>query len=66
MSRVLDGKGLPLRLHCCHRKLVSQAMRMLDRNDLTWYAFYNRGFSLLWNTSRFSGALAKAMVRVAA
>jgi len=80
MSSVLNGKGLPLRLHCCHRKLVCQAtgllqndlhgaqyedhfatalcqtIRMLDLNDLTWYAFDNRGFSLLWNTSRFSGA----------
>jgi len=45
-----------MRLHYCYCKLVRQAMRMLDLNDLTWYAFYNRGFSLLWNTSRFSGA----------
>ena len=33
----MNGKGLPLRLHCCQRKLVRQAMRMLDLNDLTWY-----------------------------
>jgi hypothetical protein len=62
----MSGKDLPMRLHGCNRKLVRQARRMLDQNDLTWYAFYNRGFSLLWNTSRFSGALAKAMVRLAA
>ncbi len=33
----MNGKGLPLRLHCCQRKLVHQAMHMLDLNDLTWY-----------------------------
>ncbi len=33
----MNAKSLPLRLHCCQRKLVRQAMRMLDRNDLTWY-----------------------------
>ncbi len=43
----MNGKGLPLRLHGCHRKLVRQAMRMFDLNDLTWYDFYNRGVSLL-------------------
>ncbi len=26
---------------------LCQAMRMLDLNDLTWYAFDNRGFSVL-------------------
>jgi len=29
----MNGKGLPLRLQCCNRKLVRQAMRMLDRPD---------------------------------
>src|SRR6266568_260126 len=29
-----------LRLHGCQRKAVHQTMRMLDQNDLTWYAFY--------------------------
>ena len=37
MSSVMNGKGLPLRLQCSHRKLVRQAIRMLDQNELTWY-----------------------------
>ena len=38
----MKGKDLPLRLHGCQRKLVGQAMRMLDLNDLTWYDFSER------------------------
>jgi hypothetical protein len=34
MSSVMNGKGLPMRLHC-QRKLVRQAVHMLDLNELT-------------------------------
>ena len=30
----MNGKGLPMRLHC-QRKLVRQAVHMLDLNELT-------------------------------
>jgi hypothetical protein len=42
MSSVMNGKDLLLRLHGCQRKLVRQAMRMLDLNDLTGCNFYER------------------------
>jgi hypothetical protein len=33
----MNGKNLPPRLHCCHQKLVHEAIGMLDLHDLTWY-----------------------------
>jgi hypothetical protein len=42
MSSVMNWKNLPMRLNGYHRKLVCEAMRVLDLNDLTWYDFSRR------------------------